>query len=132
MLDLMAVSTENGPMPLYLHSINRILRELRMVQQEINGTFNYMEFKRRVEEEDLTPMQRGPLNQRLDTLESFMPKSQVPVPALPGQGKKTGPDRMFAAPTAPQWESKNEKSSGTDWSIKVCFVSSFSRDSPLP
>ena len=103
----MAVSTENGPMPLYLHSINRILRELRMVQQETNGSFNYMEFKRKVDGEDFTPAQWGPLNQRLETLESFMPQSQVPV--LGGKGSvKVDPGRNMA----------NE--SGTDWTIKVC------------
>ncbi len=83
-----------------------------MIQQETNGTFNYAEFKRRVDEEDLTPMQRGPLNQRLDTLESFMPQSQVPLSGQSeGQGKGVG-----------RVEPRNHRDngSGTDWTIKVC------------
>jgi len=48
MMDLMAVNQDEGSMPLYLHAINRILRDLRMEQQESGGTFNYSEFKRQV------------------------------------------------------------------------------------
>lgn len=77
MLDLMAVSTEDGPMPLYLHSINRILRELRLEQQKKQTQFNYNDFKRKVTGIGLSLAQIAPLNQRLDTLESFMPKSQT-------------------------------------------------------
>ncbi|RKF60820.1 putative p-loop containing nucleoside triphosphate hydrolase [Erysiphe neolycopersici] len=77
MLDLMAVNTEDGPMPLYLHSINRILRELRLQQQTNDTQFNYSEFKSKVMSSGLTATQLAPLNQRLDTLESFMPKSQT-------------------------------------------------------
>lgn len=76
MLDLMAVNRDD-PMPLYLHSVTRILRELRIVQQETSGAFNYADFKRRIMDVGLTPMQLGPLQQRLDTLESFMPSSQT-------------------------------------------------------
>jgi hypothetical protein len=32
-LDLMAVKSDDGPMPLYLHTVYRILREMRMEQQ---------------------------------------------------------------------------------------------------
>jgi hypothetical protein len=74
MLDLMAVSRDDGPMPLYLHAIYRILRDMRIAQQETNGAFSYAEFKRQVMDMTMTPAQLGPLNQRLDTLESFMSK----------------------------------------------------------
>lgn len=47
MLDLMAVSQDNGRMPHYLHAINRILRELRIEQQETSESFNYAKFKKR-------------------------------------------------------------------------------------
>ncbi|KAI1002558.1 hypothetical protein K3495_g5648 [Podosphaera aphanis] len=77
MLDLMAVNTEEGPMPLYLHSINRILRELRVEQQKTNSKFNYAAFRSKVKAYAMTPAQLMPLTQRLDTLESFMTKSQV-------------------------------------------------------
>lgn len=100
MLDLMAVNPNNGPMPLYLHAVNRILRELRIEQQQSNGCFNYAEFKTRVMNMDMTPAQLAPLNQRLDTLESFMPASQTKM------------DKTNAAKT-------KKKVGGNDWSIKV-------------
>lgn len=70
MLDLMAVG--EGGMPLYLHVVIRILRDMRVNQQKTGSGFNYSIFKEHLEVADLTPAQRGPLNQRLDTLESFM------------------------------------------------------------
>ena len=86
MLDLMAVRSNDGPTPLYLHTVTRILREMRFEQQETGGVFNYGEFKRRLQDTDMTPAQLGPLNQRLDTLESFMPQTQIAI-AKKGKGK---------------------------------------------
>ncbi|KAL6910252.1 hypothetical protein GGI43DRAFT_5236 [Trichoderma evansii] len=77
MMDLMAVSSVQGGMPLYLHVVQRILKDLRIEQQESNTTFNYRKFKKRLMNEDLAAGQLGPLQQRLDTLESFMVKEQV-------------------------------------------------------
>lgn len=76
-MDLMAVSSIQGSMPLYLHVVQRILRDLRIEQQQNNTTFNYLEFKKRLMAEDLAVGQLGPLQQRLETLESFMVKEQV-------------------------------------------------------
>ncbi|OBT69558.1 hypothetical protein VE03_00820 [Pseudogymnoascus sp. 23342-1-I1] len=76
-LDLMAVSRGDGPMPLYLHAVYRILREMRIEQQEAGTTFNYATFKQRVAQTDMTTAQLSPLAQRLDTLESFMPDTQT-------------------------------------------------------
>jgi len=103
MLDLMAVSTDVGPMPLYLHSVYRILREMRMVQQETRGAFNYLQFKNKILSCSLTPHQLAPLEQRLETLESFMPNYQTGSLA---SDKKLG--EMKGA------------SKGTDWASKVC------------
>lgn len=77
MLDLMAVKQDDGPMPLYLHTIYRILREMRIEQQNSGGSFDYSLFKQNVADTAMTPAQLGPLQQRLDTLESFMPNSQT-------------------------------------------------------
>lgn len=74
-VDLMAVK-EGGSMPLYLHVVNRILRDLRLEQQRTGSSFQYAAFKRMIEAEPLTVAQRGPLIQRLDTLQSFMVKEQ--------------------------------------------------------
>ncbi|KAH8130634.1 hypothetical protein FP744_10003780 [Trichoderma asperellum] len=81
MMDLMAVSSVQGGMPLYLHVVQRILRDLRIEQQENNTTFNYRKFKDRLLNEDLAAGQLAPLQQRLDTLESFMVKEQVATTA---------------------------------------------------
>ncbi|GJC90032.1 hypothetical protein ColLi_13311 [Colletotrichum liriopes] len=74
MLDLMTVG--EGGMPLYLHVVNRIIRDMRLEQQNKGQKFSYTSFKEKLEQEDLTAAQRGPLSQRLDTLESFMVKDK--------------------------------------------------------
>jgi hypothetical protein len=99
MLDLMAVNQDDGRMPLYLHEITRMLREMRVRQQQNNGSFNYAEFKQLIALSPMTPAQQAPLTQRLDTLESFMPKAQTQVTAF---------------------KAKIAKESGNDWTVKVC------------
>ncbi|RDL33071.1 Uncharacterized protein BP5553_08510 [Venustampulla echinocandica] len=76
MIEIMAIDNSET-VPLYVHTLYRILREMRVVQQEAGGKFSYREFKRQVMDSGLSPAQLGPLNQRLDTLESFMPRAQV-------------------------------------------------------
>ena len=100
MLELMAVKQEDGGMPLYLHSITRILRELRLEQQAFGGDFNYLAFKERIADASLQPGQLAPHTQRLDTLESFMPRSQTESSANKSQTRQTV--------------------AGNDWTIKVC------------
>jgi hypothetical protein len=102
MFDLMVVDQEGGKMPLYLHAISRILREMRLKQQQSNTGFNYREFKRQVDLCDMTPHQLLPLNQRLDTLESFMPRSQTSSKPL-SQSNVGGGNEFF----------------GSNWSIKA-------------
>ena len=101
MFDLMAVSNEDQ-MPLYLHVVKRILREMRIEDQKLGdlaGGFDYAEFKRKIEEEGFTGFQSGPLNQRLETLESFMNCR------VERKGKNL----------------KIEVSEGTDWEPEVCM-----------
>lgn len=100
MLDLMAVGQDNGPIPLYMHTVQRILRQMRMTQQSQGTSFNYTEFKQKVMDSGLLPGQLEPLRQRLESLESFMPLQQAAV-----FGKK---------------ESKRQ---GTDWNQKVWISS---------
>ncbi|KAK1141817.1 hypothetical protein N8T08_008482 [Aspergillus melleus] len=85
-LDLMAASQGDGPMPLYMHTVLRILRKLRIQQQATGMGFNYEEFKSRLLNYNLTIAQTEPLKQRLDTLESFLSKPQI---GLSGHGKKS-------------------------------------------
>ncbi|KAL6801735.1 hypothetical protein J3E68DRAFT_228177 [Trichoderma sp. SZMC 28012] len=91
MMDLMAISSVQGGMPLYMHVVQRILKDLRIEQQEKETTFNYREFKQRLLDAALTPAQLQPLQQRLETLESFMVKEQVvhisKKKAIQSQGK---------------------------------------------
>jgi hypothetical protein len=91
MLDLMAVGQDDGPMPLYMHIVKRILREMRIAQQENETGFDYQRFKRRLMTSNLTPSQLEPLSQRLETLESFMPKSQTGNEGVTNGRKPRGP-----------------------------------------
>ncbi|KAI1775458.1 hypothetical protein F4818DRAFT_451751 [Hypoxylon cercidicola] len=104
MMDLMAVK-EGGVMPLYVHVIHRILRDLRLEQQTTNSSFKYASFKERLESELLTSAQRGPLTQRMDTLESFLVKEQ----AAPSRGSGTK--------TRYTWQS-SKRPAGNDWEPK--------------
>jgi hypothetical protein len=106
MMDLMAVSPDNGPMPLYLHAINRILRELRIEQQESKESFDYTKFKKQVIASEMTAAQLGPLNQRLDTLESFMPAWQTEVDEIRSKRLRKAAKEI----------------GGNDWSVKVCYM----------
>ncbi|KAI0444696.1 hypothetical protein F4803DRAFT_560720 [Xylaria telfairii] len=74
MLELMAFDRAQ---PLYAQVIQRILRDMRLSQQENPGTFQYSEFRHKLDLENLNPDQKRGLQQRLDTLESFMVPAQV-------------------------------------------------------
>lgn len=87
MMDLMAVK-EGESMPLYLHVVNRILRDLRLEQQRTGSRFNYAAFRRMIEEEPLTMAQRNPLIQRMDTLQSFMVKEQAEASQFSSSGNE--------------------------------------------
>lgn len=104
MLDMMAAgSVQGGGMPLYLHVVTRILRQLRITQQQQNSSFKYLTFKQALEAEDLTPGQRCPLQQRLDTLKSFLVNEQVSY--IPASSEKKQTTLMKR---------------GTDWAPEVC------------
>lgn len=78
MLDLMAVASVQGDAaPLYIYTIIRILREMRTEQQVTGESFNYQLFKSKMDSLELVRGQNGPLEQRIDILESFMNKDQT-------------------------------------------------------
>lgn len=78
MLDLMAVGSVQGDgLPLYIYTIIRILREMRVTQQVSGGSFDYRLFKQKMDSLQLVKGQNGPLDQRIDILESFMDKGQT-------------------------------------------------------
>jgi hypothetical protein len=67
MLTLMSVS-QSGAQPLYVSHVTKILREMAGESSD----FDFLEFKRRLNEVRLLPLQRKPLEQRLELLESFL------------------------------------------------------------
>ncbi|KAL2871436.1 uncharacterized protein BJX67DRAFT_389062 [Aspergillus lucknowensis] len=77
MLDLMAAGQGNGTAPLYIHTVQRILREMRILQQSSGSKFDYWGFKQRILGSNLAAGQLEPLQQRLTLLESFMSSHQV-------------------------------------------------------
>ncbi|KAG6001544.1 hypothetical protein E4U21_004101 [Claviceps maximensis] len=80
MLDLMAVSSvQGGGMPLYFHVLTRILKDMRIKQQQQQtaGHFDYRAFKQALTSERFSKDQTGPLMQRLETLESFLAQEHV-------------------------------------------------------
>ena len=68
MLTLMCVDQSQAA-PLYVGQITKILRDMASISP--NG-FDYTEFKRRVQKSNFSRAQKGPLQQRLELLESFL------------------------------------------------------------
>lgn len=99
MMDLMAVKKSEA-MPLYMHVVNRVLRDLRLRQQQTGESFDYRAFKAMLAREDLTDSQRVPLSQRLETLESFM---APPQEAVATQKKKKKAVVAVAKPPGNDW-----------------------------
>lgn len=67
MLALMSVDTARNP-PLYMTQIQMILREMATE----NGSFDYLEFKEQLSRMKLVKGQHGPMEQRMNLLESFL------------------------------------------------------------
>ncbi|KAK0665737.1 hypothetical protein QBC41DRAFT_232138 [Cercophora samala] len=110
MLDLMAVSSIQGNLPLYLHVVQRILRDLRITQQTSNTGFNYSAFKRLMDEQNLTDMQMAPLKQRLDTLESFMVHAHANKYIMRGGQQQQQQQQQQQGQKPPK-----SKAKGTNW-----------------
>ena len=58
-----------SPSPLYVGQITKILREMASTSRK---GFDYIEFKRRLQGSKLSRAQQGPLQQRLELLDSFL------------------------------------------------------------
>ncbi|KAF3937497.1 hypothetical protein ABW19_dt0201093 [Dactylella cylindrospora] len=84
MLQLMSVGQDNTS--LYLQVVNRILRDMAA---EGAGGFDYESFKRQLEQQNFTPQQWGPLDIRLELLESFIGAEQNPSLFAPDEGTVT-------------------------------------------
>lgn len=88
--------------PLYASVIQRILRDMRLAQQDEPGSFNYREFINKLDDEPLSLDQKRGLRQRLSTLQSFMVAEQF---------------MSFA----PNRAAKKNGRAGTDWTPKVGY-----------
>lgn len=76
LMTLMAISSTEGQIPLYIQVVLQILREMAR-EPNLKPGIDYRDFKRRILTKDLTPAQLGPLNLRLDLLESFIAASMA-------------------------------------------------------
>jgi len=80
MTRLMAFGASIENPPLYMQIIDKIIRKMAMETQG-SSRFNYNDgskycFKKRIYQEITNPQQSGPLNQRLDFLDSFLSGSE--------------------------------------------------------
>lgn len=98
-------------MPLYMHVVNRVLRELRLRQQQTGESFDYRAFKALLAREDLTDGQRVPLSQRLETLESFMAPPQEANVTQQKKKKKAVAAAAVSKPPGNDWAPRAGQSS---------------------
>ncbi|KAI9751891.1 MAG: hypothetical protein M4579_005848 [Chaenotheca gracillima] len=70
MMSLMAVNNTEGPLPLYIESVRRILRDMSI--QSMGRSFKYKEFKKRLKASNFDIKQTNPLGLRLELLDSFL------------------------------------------------------------
>ncbi|CAG7968190.1 unnamed protein product [Penicillium salamii] len=88
MKTLMGINSKAGQ-PLYIEVVMKILRDMAIANQGRAG-FNYAEFKNKLANENFIKGQLGPLNMRLDVLESFFEPGSVPGAARPANPPKKG------------------------------------------
>ncbi|KAF2198906.1 hypothetical protein GQ43DRAFT_377505 [Delitschia confertaspora ATCC 74209] len=74
MKSLMAVG-DTSRTPLYMQTVTKILRDMATASQG-RGDFDYQMFRRMIEQEQFDVRQMGPLQMRLDLLESFMRRNK--------------------------------------------------------
>jgi hypothetical protein len=105
MIEMMAINNSEA-VPLYVHTIYRILREMRVEQQELGKRFDYTKFKVKLMDSGLTPAQLGLLNQRLDTMESFMRKAASNTNQISIRGKTKTHNIQVPTTVENNWISK--------------------------
>lgn len=101
-----ASSIQGSGLPLYLHIVSRILRELRILQQKNDTPFDYGAFKSALEKARLTKSQSRPLQQRLETFESFMVLRQTKAngPATANRPRAKTQDMGQSSRTGNSWK----------------------------
>ncbi|MCJ1397594.1 hypothetical protein MMC11_000789 [Xylographa trunciseda] len=102
MMNMMAVKEKDGPVPLYIEVIHRILRQMAIESRGAKG-LDYNNFRQRLTLEGFSRDQNGPLKLRLDLLESFMEEPQKPP-------------QSYVPPLRPQFtETKAGRRNGRAW-----------------
>ncbi|RBR09934.1 uncharacterized protein FIESC28_09680 [Fusarium coffeatum] len=99
-----AASVQGGGMPLYLHIVSRILRDMRIAQQQSNLPFDYKAFKTALSTETLTAGQLLPLQQRLETLESFMITEQIIANGSASRSKGKSREKESTSSQGSKWD----------------------------
>lgn len=83
LMTFMAATDNNGEgLPLYMHSVLRVLRKMALESNEKAG-IDYRDFRTRVEMLSLSPGQKIPLGLRLDLLEEFIEPQTIKKKANP-------------------------------------------------
>ncbi|CAK1354204.1 unnamed protein product [Cercospora beticola] len=92
---LMALAEKEGPPPLYMEIIQRILRRMA-IENTTAKSFDYKRFHALLDQENLSREQRAPMNLRFSLLESFMHPDDVPYRANETwRPKPIGNNRLF-------------------------------------
>lgn len=88
LMTFMAANDNNGEgLPLYMHSVLRVLRQMALESNAKPG-IDYRDFRTRVEMLALSPGQKIPLGLRLDLLEEFIEAQTIKMKANPTSRKK--------------------------------------------
>ncbi|CAG8011059.1 unnamed protein product [Penicillium salamii] len=96
MKTLMGINGKAGQ-PLYVEVVMKILRDMAIANQGRAG-FNYAEFKNKLAKENFIKGQLGPLNMRLNVLESFFEPGSVPSAAAHANPPKKGSRNIWKFP----------------------------------
>ncbi|KAF2252427.1 hypothetical protein BU26DRAFT_602812 [Trematosphaeria pertusa] len=101
---LMAVE-KDGEMPLYMQVLIKILREMATDTGGL-GAFDYAEFEKKIDDENFTSGQSGPMEMRLDLLRSFLGLPAKPRKNTSGSGGGTGanPDNQSTEVRKRKWQ----------------------------
>lgn len=94
LMRLMAFDMSEGSVPLYIETIIRILKEMAFDAAEAGTGFDYPKFLKELDAQALTREQKGPLNLRLDLLDSFLDTGKY---ARKLKGKVKVSKNLFAA-----------------------------------
>ncbi|MCJ1285385.1 hypothetical protein MMC26_004725 [Xylographa opegraphella] len=107
MMVMMAVKEKDGPVPLYIEVIHRILRQMAIESEGAKG-LDYRKFRSRLGLEGLSRDQNGPLKLRLDLLESFMDEPCRPASIYTPPQRPVFVDTKAGRKSEREWEAQQQ------------------------